>query len=32
MRVREVLEDEKKDIRFGTWSSGDVRGGGRRGE
>ena len=28
VRVREVLE-EKKDVRFGTWSSGDVREGGR---
>ena len=26
MKMREVLEEEKKDVRFGTWSSGDVRG------
>ncbi|CAI8004194.1 Obg-like ATPase 1 [Geodia barretti] len=24
VKVREVLEEEKKDIRFGTWSSGDI--------
>ena len=25
MKMRAVLEEEKKDVRFGTWSSGDVR-------
>jgi obg-like ATPase 1 len=24
MKMRAVLEEEKKDVRFGTWSSGDI--------